>query len=195
MWNFFTAKIIVGRHFEIESYHHPLSFLFSEDKRVPQIASSRIQHWALNLASYSYRIRYKPGRHLGNANASSCLPRPVTTSHEYFPEDLTLLINHLSSTLVSTANIKEWTSKDPVLSCVHRFVMSGWPDDKLGDEFHPNTTRKSELIVLDGCLLWASRIILPPPGRQMVLNELQESRHLLAYMSGGQAWMPRSQRW
>ena len=109
---------ILGRHFEIESDHRPLSFLFSENKRVPQMASSRIQCWALTLASYSYSTRYKPGRHLGNADALSRLPRPVTTSHEYFPEDLTLLINHLSSTSVSTANIKEWTSKDPVLSCV-----------------------------------------------------------------------------
>ena len=166
---------ILGRHFEIESDHRPLSFLFSENKRVPQMASSRIQRWALTLASYSYSIRYKPGRHLGNADALSRLPRPATTSHEYFPEDLTLLINHLSSTSVSTANIKEWTSKDPVLSCVRRFVMSGWPDDKLGDEFRPYTTRKSELSVLDGCLLWASRIIVPPPGRQMVLNELHET--------------------
>ena len=42
---------ILARHFEIESDHRPLSFLFSENKRVPQMASSRIQRWALTLAS------------------------------------------------------------------------------------------------------------------------------------------------
>lgn len=166
---------ILGRHFEIESDHRPLSFLFSENKRVPQMASSRIQRWALTLASYCYSIRYKAGKHLGNADALSRLPRPVTTSQDHFPADLTLLLNHLSSMSISAANIKEWTSKDPVLSCVRRFLMTGWPDDKLGDEFRPYASRKSELSVLDGCLLWASRIIVPPQGRQLVLEELHDT--------------------
>ncbi len=82
---------ILGRHFEIESDHRPLSFLFSENKRVPQMASSRIQRWALTLATYRYSIRYKAGKHLGNADALSRLPRPVTTSQEYTPADLTPL--------------------------------------------------------------------------------------------------------
>ena len=166
---------LLGRHFVIESDHRPLSFLFSENRRVPQIASSRIQRWALTLASYSYSIRYKAGRHLGNVDAFSRLPRPDITSQQYFPEDLNLLTNHLSSTCISAANIKEWTSKDPILSSVRRFVSTGWPDIKLGDEFRPYTSRKSELSLLDGCLLWASRIVIPPPGREMVLDELHDT--------------------
>ena len=39
---------IYGRHFIIESDHKPLSFLFSELKGVPVLASSRIQRWSLN---------------------------------------------------------------------------------------------------------------------------------------------------
>ena len=35
-------KYIYGRHFVIESDHRPLSFLFDEKKRVPQMASARI---------------------------------------------------------------------------------------------------------------------------------------------------------
>ena len=120
-------KYIYGRHFVIESDHRPLSFLFDEKKRVPQMASARIQRWALTLSAYRYSIRYKAGKHLCNADAFSRLPRPVTTSIEHFPEDLNLLINHLSATSIGPANIREWTTKDPVLSCVRRFIMTGWP--------------------------------------------------------------------
>ena len=51
----------------------------------------------------------------------------------------------------------------------------GWPDNDLGDEYKPYVSRKNELSVLDGCLLWASRVIVPPQGRQSVLEELHES--------------------
>lgn len=43
------------------------------------------------------------------------------------------LIDHLSATSVSAEAIKDWTSKDPVLSQVRRYVMVGWPDSVPAD--------------------------------------------------------------
>ena len=106
------------------------------------MASARIQCWALSLSAHRYSIRYKPGKHLCNADAFSRLPWPVTSTHEQFPEDLNVLTDHLSATSIGPANIREWTTKDPVLSIVRRFVMSGWPDQKLGEKFTPYTIRK-----------------------------------------------------
>ena len=166
---------LYGRHFVIESDHKPLSFLLGEATAIPQMASSRIQRWALTLAAYQYTIKYKPGKHLGNADAFSRLPRPVTTTQNHVPEDLNILLNHLSSTATGAAAIKEWTTKDPTLSCVRRFVLTGWPDENLGKDYQPYTSRKSELSELDGCVLWGSRVIIPPQGRQLVLNELHET--------------------
>ena len=51
---------IYGRHFTIQSDHRPLSYLFNEQKGIPQLASARIQRWALMLSAYHYSIRYKP---------------------------------------------------------------------------------------------------------------------------------------
>ena len=164
-----------GRHFMIESDHQPLKSLLGENNRVPYMASSRIQRWAVTLSAYRYTIRHKAGKHLCNADALSRLPRPVTTSSDCVPQDLVLVINHLSSTTVSAANIKQWTAEDPVMSCVLRFLMSGWPDELLDKEYRPYSSRRSELSVLDGCLLRGSRIIIPPPGRQLVLDELHET--------------------
>ena len=95
-------KYVYGRHFEIESDHCPLSFLFSENKGVPQMASARIQRWAITLSAYHYTIRYKAGKHLSNADAFSRLLRPVTIANDHVPEELELLMNHLSATSIGS---------------------------------------------------------------------------------------------
>ena len=40
--------------------------------------------------------------------------------------EVTLLLNHLSTSIITTNHIRNWTSKDPLLSRVH-FILSGWP--------------------------------------------------------------------
>ena len=52
-------QYVYGRHFEITTDHKPLLGLFSEERAVPPMASSRIQRWALTLAAYNYRLVYK----------------------------------------------------------------------------------------------------------------------------------------
>ena len=139
------------------------------------MASGRIQRWALKLSCYQYNIRYKTGKSSGNADALSRLPRPTTTSFDRLPAELVHLVDHLATTTISQPNIKEWTNTDPVLAKVRCYVMSGWPAEALGDDFKPFRTRQKELSVLDGCLLWGSRVIVPPQGRERVLKELHET--------------------
>ena len=89
-----------------------------------------------------------------------------------------MVINHISSTSATTASIKERTAKDKdvkVLSCVLRFLLTGWPEKKLDKEIQPYSSRKDELSVLDGCILWASRVVIPPPGQKVLLDELHET--------------------
>ena len=40
------------------------------------------------------------------------------------------------------------------------------------EELKPYWNRRLELTVYDGCLLWGSRVIVPPPGRIQALHEL-----------------------
>ncbi len=49
-----------GRPFTIESDHQPLSYLFSEKKGTPILASARIQRWALTLGAYRYSSLESP---------------------------------------------------------------------------------------------------------------------------------------
>ena len=166
---------LYGRPFYIESDHQPLSFLFNESKTIPQMASGRIQRWALTLSAYQYSIRYKPGAKLSNADALSRLPRPVTTSSDMIPGDIIHLVNHLSGTSVNVECIKRWTRNDRVLTKVYNYVMKGWPENDKDPELQPYRLRKLELSVIDGCLLWGSRVIVPPRGQKQVLDELHEA--------------------
>ena len=70
-------------------------------------------------------------------------------------------------------HIREWTSKDPVLSRVMLYINSGWPAD-LGNDFKPYENKRLELTSHMGCLLWNNRVVIPLPGRATVLNELYE---------------------
>ena len=165
---------LYGRNFVIESDHQPLSYLFNEKKGISQTASSRIQRWALTLSAYQYTIRHKAGVSLSNADALSRLPRPVTTNSDRVPGDLVHLFNHLSATTVNAQAIKDWTNKDPILAKVRQYVMTGWPAT-VPDEFKPYQSRAKELSTQDGCVLWGSRVVIPPPGRSALLKELHET--------------------
>ena len=59
-------KYIYGRKFTIVTDHKPLLSLFSEMRAVPQMASPRIQRWAVTLRAYEYTIVYKEGKHHNN---------------------------------------------------------------------------------------------------------------------------------
>ena len=154
-------NFLYGRHFTIQSDHKPLSFLFHEEKGIPQHISSRLQRWALTLSAYRYTIQYKAGKHLCNADALSRLPRPVTAADPGAPAEWELLVNHLSATCVTASHIKDWTSKDPVLSQIVRFILTGWPE-KLPAEMSAFRSKKEELSVMDGCVLWGTRVGLSP---------------------------------
>ena len=92
-----------------EKRYSQLEKEFSETKGIPQLASARIQRWALTLSTYNYTIRYKAGKSLGNADALSRLPRPVTIVDDCTPADLEHLVHHLSSTTICA--IQERLSK------------------------------------------------------------------------------------
>ena len=166
---------LYGRHFQIDSDHQPLSYLFSESRGIPERASGRIQRWALTLSAYQYSIRYKPGKSLSNADALSRLPRAATVDYDGLTGDQIHLMDHLATTCVDANDIQKWTDKDVVLSQVRRYVMSGWPDSLQDGKFKPFHNRKMELSVLDGCLLWGARVVVPPKGQRLVLEELHDA--------------------
>ena len=83
-----------------------------------------------------------------------------------------------------------WTSHDPTLSTVKKFVLQGWLDTK-DPNIQPYHHRKTELSVQDGCLLWGNRVIIPPQGRKKVLEELHAAHYGIFRMKS----LARSYMW
>ena len=119
------------------------------------MASARIQRWpwALTLSAYDYTIAYKPGEQNSNADLLSRLPLPEIVSEVPLPGEMVLLMETLQTAPVTAKEIKQWTSRDPVLSRVKNFVEIEWKDTN-EDVLNPYTSRRDELSVQDGCLLW-----------------------------------------
>ena len=111
----------------------------------------------------------------GNADGLSRLPLPSTTSDLPMAPELVLLLEHLAESPVNAFDIKKFTRRDPVLSQVLQFVMQGWPN-KCDTSLSAYSSRKTELSVLDGCLLWGSRVIIPPQCQQSVIQELHSAK-------------------
>ncbi len=73
------------------------------------------------------RVEYRPGKDQTNADGLSRLPLPSGPTEVPHPGDILLLLERLESSPVSAAEIRAWTSKDPVLSKVRRYALHGWP--------------------------------------------------------------------
>ena len=164
-------KYLHGRHFVLMSDHKPLITLFHERKGIPAMSSARIQRWALTLASYEYTIEHRAGKDNVPADVFSRLPLPESATEEPIPEHVHLM-ETLSLTRFSGDDLGAWTASDPILSRVHRYLLTGWPTSD--PDIQPYTSRKEELSVLQGVVLWGNRAVIPTEGRAAVLKELHE---------------------
>ena len=168
-------QFLYGHPFTIKTDHKPLEGLLNEKKGIPALAAPRIQRWALTLSAYEYKISYKAGQTNGNADGLGRLPLPEMPDSVPVPGETILLMEHLEGTPVHSGHIKEWTKRDPILSQVLGFILEGWPSKNSSEELNPYFTKRTELSVEDGCILWGARVVVPPQGRSKVLTELHEA--------------------
>ena len=81
----------------------------------------------------------------------------------------------LDTTPITAEQLKDWTRRSPFLARVSNFVKSGWPSKCPDLNLQPYFQRRDELTTQDGCILWGSRVVVPPQGRKQVVEELHET--------------------
>ncbi len=84
-------------------------------------------------------------------------------------------MEHINASTVDAPKLELWTDRDPVLSKVKQFVLNGWPSNVQGRDLQPYFTLKDELSVQAGFVMWGARVIIPPQGRDEVMNILHGS--------------------
>ena len=167
---------LYGHDFTAITDHKPLLGLFSLDKQISVQASGRIQRWSLILQGYKFQLVHKSGKMIGNADALSRLPFDCGDIAVPVPTEWVHLVEFLADTPITAKIISDETKKCPVLSKISKFLLEGWANslDK-SDEIQGFATRKAELCLQEGCILWGNRIVIPVSLRKRVLAELHVS--------------------
>ena len=116
-------QYVSGRRFTILTDHKSLVKLLGENKRVPLMASGRMQRWAMMLSGYQYQLRYRPGSANANADALSRLPLAVTPKVTEDPKESVLSLHTLEmkpNRPITTAQLRRFTDRDGPLAAVRQ---------------------------------------------------------------------------
>lgn len=184
-------NFLYGRRFTLVTDHRPLIFLLGPTKAVPTLAAARIQRWALALSAYDYNIRYKKGSEISNADALSRLP---CSSSEPTEEDGEVIFFTITYQLpITYKEIGLATKYDPTMSKVQEYTSNGWPSQVHDQTLKPYLDKTLQLSCEKDCILWGSRVIIPPTHRKEVLLMLHaehpgESK--MKALARSYAWWP-----
>lgn len=136
------------------------------------------------LSQYEYSIEYRKTTDHGNADALSRLPMGPDTLFDEEEEradvDTVCTIKTISLQLnpLDPGTLAKESAKDPVTANIMRYTREGWPPKRGSEDIHGDTTveifRKLavSLSTAHGCLLYGSRVVIPPSLQPQVLQLL-----------------------
>ncbi|KAL7874785.1 hypothetical protein SRHO_G00057550 [Serrasalmus rhombeus] len=82
----------------------------------------------------------------------------------------------------------------PVTTYVKTYLLQGWPVVIESEDLRPYVKRKTELSLQDGCIFWGTRVVVPPPGRSQIMEEVHETHPGVSRMKSlarSYVWWPR----
>ena len=85
-------------------------------------------------------------------------------------------VSHFESLPVTTKSVHHATVRDKHLWRVYDAVARGW-NDNCDKDLEPYYSRRNELTLHQGCLIWGLRVVIHPKLRACALHELH-SAHL-----------------
>ena len=171
--------------------HHQLVTILGPKVGIPPLAAARMQRCSLILAAYQYKIEYRKSAEHANADALSRLVQASLEEEE--EEEEVYLISYLEELPVTARDIAAATSKDPVVARVYDFTLHGWPQALDDPVSQPHFSRKQELSVDRGCVLWGLRVVIPKKYRVRLLDDLDQEYHGIWRMKSlarGYFWWP-----
>ncbi|XP_026142558.1 uncharacterized protein K02A2.6-like [Carassius auratus] len=166
-------QYLYGRKFTLFTDHRPLTTIFGPQKGIPSMAAARMQRWALLLSAHNYTIEYKRAEHHANADGLSRLPLQVEHSEKMDAVEL-FYLEQMEKLPVSATDIRRETMSDSTLSTVVETVIKGTQAVNLtgNNELSPFISKRAELSVQHGCLMWGMRVVVPLKLQKRVLEEL-----------------------
>lgn len=150
---------------------------------MPISAANRLQHWAHILSAFDYEIHFvKSERNSADFLSRSPLPKCESTKGKASSlfnnkQDTASYLNYSveSNLPLDFSKIKRETAVAKILSKVFFYIKQGWPVKCPSAEFLPFFTRKHELSIEQGCIMWGYRLIIPEKYRNFILSELHSA--------------------
>ena len=168
---FFTY--LFGREFTLLTDHAPLTSILNPAKGLPKLSTARLQRYAMFLSGFQYVIQYRESLAHANAGCLSRLPLPAEEASCTQPDETDLMhMQQLETLPVTAKEAATLTRKDPLLSRVYDFTQHGWPKSPYDADIKPFVTRRNELSIYDGCLMWGTRVVIPAPLQERILPDL-----------------------
>ena len=91
--------------------------------------------WALILTGYQYSIRYRSSSK--NANVDSLSRLPLKQKAKIDVDENYIFHTYEDSLPVTAQKIAKIVQKDPVLSRVYEYTLSGWSKECKDESLHP----------------------------------------------------------
>lgn len=186
-------QYLYGRKFTLVTDHKPLTAIFGPKRGVPALAAARLQRWAVQLSAYDYNIEFRTTAKHANADGLSRLPLTGGIYTEEGAEVRVFQVRQLEALPIRVRDVKRATQSDHVLRRVLHFTREGWPAS-IPEELKPYFSRKDEMSIENGCLLWGMRVIIPTCLRKQLLVELHRSHPGVVRMKSlarSHMWWPR----
>ena len=172
------SDYLIGLKFHIWTDHKPLVPLFST-KHLEEMPI-RVQRFRLRMMRYDFSISHVPGKQLLIADAlSRSTSRDPTDDDESFHQEgnayIQLIMQNLPATEQRMEQIKELQQQDEACQLVTKYCYSSWPDKKTAPRVvRPFLPLAAQFSVENGVLMRGSRIVIPPPLQQQILEKLHE---------------------
>ncbi|CAG2187289.1 unnamed protein product [Mytilus edulis] len=165
---------LYGRKFKLITDHQPLIYIFNPQKGVSVTASARLQRYSLFLSGYEYEIEFRGTAKHANADSLSRLPLKSTEVDTSLKMVESFHIAQMEAIPVSNKQVQQETRNDRVLGLITTFTQDGWNTIHKDGEYAPYYSRRNELTVHQGCLMWGVRVIIPSKLRSQVLGQIHE---------------------
>ena len=174
-------QYLYGRKFLLVTDHKPLLTILGPKKQFPTLAAARLQRWAVILSAHQYDIEFRATEKHCNADGFSRLPVPPTQPKQDVAPSSVFNLTQIASLPVDAEILRRATRDDCLLSRVLTYVQRGWPST-VDTELKVFASKKTELSVEAGCLLWGIRVVVPQACRKPVLDELHASHPCIVKM-------------
>lgn len=171
-------QYVYNRKFILHCDNKSVSQIFSQNKGLPVLSATRMQHYAIYLQAFDYEIRYRKSEQ--NCNADGLSRLAVNNKADFIQADEidVLEVELISNLPVTVKEIAIETVKDSKVKKLVKALEAGLVVDKK-DRFSIN---QEEFTLQQGCLMRNSRVYIPLKLRTHILKELHAAHFGISRM-------------